>query len=228
MMLGIIPARGGSKGLVGKNLYPVAGKPLLAWTLEQAKSSIMLDDILVSSDSDEILDLADNYSVSSVRRPPEISRDSSSTEEALIHGVAEYERRYDGKIDEIVLLQATSPLRTDCDIDEAIETFRKQSLDSLFSATKLNDLTIWNKDRDVWRSINFDYKNRLPRQNAEVNYVENGSIYICRKDILETYANRLGGNIGIYLMKQWQTWEIDTLEDIELIEFYMNRYMNGE
>ena len=228
MILGIIPARGGSKGLVGKNLYPVTGKPLLAWTLEQAKNSIMLDDILVSSDSDEILALAHNYSVSRVRRPPEISRDSSSTEEALIHGVAEYERQHGKNIDEIVLLQATSPLRKDWDIDEAIKTFRDQSLDSLFSASKLNDLTVWNKDGDIWRSINFDYKNRLPRQNAEVNYVENGSIYICKKHILEKYANRLGGNIGIYLMKQWQTWEIDTLEDIELIEFYMNRYMNGE
>tara|TARA_Y100000588_G_scaffold390539_1_gene496333 strand:- start:2329 stop:2649 length:321 start_codon:yes stop_codon:yes gene_type:complete len=102
--------------------------------------------------------------------------------------------------------------------------FLKTNSDSLFSATKLDDLTLWENKNEDWESINFDYTQRLRRQDMSPNYIENGSIYIFKPQILKNTNNRLGGKISMYEMAFWQTWEIDTLNEIDLIEFYMKKY----
>ena len=99
-----------------------------------------------------------------------------------------------------------------------------EDADSLFSATKLSDLTLWEKENESWRSVNFDYQNRLRRQDMPKNYIENGSIYIFKPEILDNHNNRLGGKIIAYEMQFWQTWEIDTIHEIDLIEYYMKKY----
>ena len=106
--------------------------------------------------------------------------------------------------------------------------FRRVDADSLFSSSIAADLTIWNKGDDGWVSSNFDYKNRVNRQAAPTQYVENGSIYIFRPELLEQKGNRLGGKIESYLMEPWQVHEIDIEEDIELIKYYMERYIIGK
>ena len=126
--------------------------------------------------------------------------------------------------DIIVFLQATSPLRLIDDIDNALKHFLNEKADSLFSVTKFDDLTLWKKENNRWKSLNFDYKNRLRRQNMSVNYIENGSIYIFKPEILIKYNNRLGGKMIIYEMKFWQTWEIDSMQEVDLIEYYMKKY----
>ena len=120
-------------------------------------------------------------------------------------------------------MQATSPLRLESDIDDAINLFINNNADSLFSATRLDDLTIWQNKNNNWSSLNFDYKNRLRRQESLSNFIENGSIYIFKPEILKNNNNRLGGKIISYEMKFWQTWEIDSIEEIDLVEYFMRR-----
>ena len=95
-------------------------------------------------------------------------------------------------------------------------------MDSLFSVTKASDLTIWSNDNG-WKSLNFDYKKRLMRQNRPDNYIENGSIYIFKTNLIEKTNNRIGGKISTYEMEFWQTWEIDTIDEVDLVEFYIDK-----
>ena len=130
--------------------------------------------------------------------------------------------------DLVVFLQCTSPLRKKGDIDSSIEDFYDNQCDSLMSITEFDDLTLWSNENRKLKSINFNYENRGMRQDRASNLVENGSIYLFKPEIIFKYNNRLGGSIGIYKMDFWQTWEIDTLEEIDLIEFYLQKYIVSE
>ena len=112
----IIPARGGSKGLPNKNMYPINGKPLIEWTLEQAKISKYLDKIIVSTDDNNIMDLAKRKGAKIIERPMNLSGDNASSESALIHSIDILNRKFNSQPDIIVFLQATSPLRKKNDI----------------------------------------------------------------------------------------------------------------
>ena len=222
----IIPARGGSKGIKNKNLVNILNKPLIAWTLEQAKSSKYIDNIYVSTDSEKIKNVCDRYDIGTIKRPKNISGDNDSSEEAILHAMDIIEYKKENNIDLIVFLQCTSPLRLPTDIDSAIEQFFIKEYDSLFSISKIDDLTLWSEIDNELVSINYDYKNRGMRQNRPENIIENGSIYVFKPDILYKYKNRLGGNIGYFEMEFWQTWQLDSYHEIELIEFYLEKYVN--
>ena len=223
-VVAIIPARGGSKGLPGKNLYPVLNKPLIEWTFKQSLSASNIDYTFVSTDDEKITRLAENCGVKTILRPDNLCRDDSTSESALHHAIENIKSEHQILADIIVFLQATSPLRLYDDIDNAVSLFNKEEADSLFSATRPSDLTLWEKENESWRSVNFDYQNRLRRQDMPKNYIENGSIYIFKPEILDNHNNRLGGKIIAYEMQFWQTWEIDTIHEIDLIEFYMKKY----
>ncbi|EAT59469.1 acylneuraminate cytidylyltransferase family protein [Chlorobium ferrooxidans] len=217
----IIPARGGSKGLKNKNIYPVAGKPLLAWTILQAHSSKRIDRVFVSTDNPEIAAVAREYGAEVIERPQELSGDKASSESAVLHAVGVIEADYGLSINTIVFLQATSPLRNSGDIDRAVELFERDGADSLISVTRADDLTIWESREGKWSSLNFDYRNRGMRQDRPAQFIENGSIYIFTPETLKTFNNRIGARLSAYEMEFWQTWEIDTIEEIDLIEFYL-------
>jgi CMP-N,N'-diacetyllegionaminic acid synthase len=217
----IIPARGGSKGIPKKNIVDFCGKPLIAWSILQCKSCENIKGVYVSSDDDEILDISCKYGAKAIRRPKEFATDCSTSEEALVHAISVIEREMD--IDLIIFLQATSPLREKKDIEGAFMEFQNQKADSLFSAAGLEDFFIWNRTPEGFNSMNYDYKNRKRRQDVKIQYVENGSFYIFKPSILKQYNNRLGGRIGIYEMEFWKTWEIDSMEDKELCEWYFNK-----
>lgn len=219
----IIPARGGSKGIPNKNIIDFCGKPLLAWSILQARQTRGIKDVYVSSDDDKILKIANDYHAKPVKRPDQISTDTATSESALLHAldVIESEGK---KVDIVVFLQATSPLREAKDIDNAIEKLLDEQADSLFSSAKLEDFFIWKDTDQGLISLNYDYQKRLRRQDVKPQYVENGSIYICKPEILKKYCNRLGGHIVTYEMAFWKTWEIDSLDDKVLCEWYfMNR-----
>jgi len=221
--IAIIPARAGSKGLKNKNTYPILNKPLIQWTLEQCKESRLLDDIFISTDDEQIINLSIPFGFKTINRPASLCNDDSTSESALIHSLEVIKEKYNITPEIIVFLQATSPLRKKDDIDNAINYFIEQKADSLFSATKISDLTIWQKS-NTWESINFDYNNRKRRQDMPINYIENGSIYIFKPKILKQNNNRLGGKIVSYEMDFWQTWEIDSILEADLIEYYLNKY----
>lgn len=219
----VIPARGGSKGLRKKNIYPVAGRPLLAWSILQAAGSRKVDRVFVSTDDTDIAAVARAYGAGVVERPAELSGDNATSESALLHAVDVLEREHGIPVGLVVFLQATSPLRKPGDIDRAIDCFAADNADSLISVTRLDDLTLWEKREHGWQSVNFDYRNRGMRQDRPPQYVENGSIYLVTPDVLRTFGNRIGRNLSVYEMEFWQLWEIDTIEEVDLIEFYMFR-----
>jgi N-acylneuraminate cytidylyltransferase len=182
----------------------------------------------VSTDDDEIANFAKDKGVKVIKRPVEISGGAASSESAIIHALNVIKASIDSEVTLTVFLQATSPLRVSGDIAEAILLFRDRKADSLFSSSVAADLTIWNNGPHGLESVNFNYKNRLTRQVAPIQYVENGSIYIFRPELLLETGNRLGGRIETYIMKPWQIHEIDVQEDAELVEYYMERYLIGK
>lgn len=219
----VIPARGGSKGLKNKNIYPVAGRPLLAWTILQAKASKSIERVFVTTDDQAIARVANLYGAEVIVRPDELSGDRASSESAILHAAGIIESEYRMALETIVFLQATSPLRKSGDIDKAVELFVREGADSLISVTRTDDLTLWESRPEGWESVNFDFRNRGMRQDRPVQFIENGSIYIFKPEILKAFGNRIGGKLSAYEMEFWQTWEIDTLEEIDLIEYYFAR-----
>jgi CMP-N,N'-diacetyllegionaminic acid synthase len=211
----IIPARGGSKGIPRKNLVEVGGKPLIAWSIEQAQATPSIDVVIVSSDSDEILEYASSLGAIAWRRSAESATDEAPTEAALLEIVRDY--RYSGS-ECVVFLQATSPIRQPDDIELAVKKFRYTAADSLFSARSIEGYT-WDASKRV---LNPRDGARRPRQaESRRNLEENGSIYIFRPSILRDFGNRLGGKIVPYVMHPLDSFQIDEPEDIPLIESLM-------
>jgi N-acylneuraminate cytidylyltransferase len=217
----IIPARGGSKGIHKKNLIDFCGKPLLAWSIEQARVSLLVNKVYVSTENQEIAVASKKYGAEVIQRPIELSTDTASSEDALVHAIDRIEKEDGRNIDIVVFLQATSPLRNPADIDNALRKFIDQDADSLFSGAILEDFLVWGEENGKLKSINYDYRNRGIRQTRAKQYVENGSIYIFKPGILRKENNRLGGKIIVYEMEFWQSYEIDSYKDIETCEYYM-------
>lgn len=218
----IIPARGGSKGIPKKNLITIAGKPLVAWSIEQALDSSKIDSVWVSSDSHEILSVAETYGAKSILRPESISGDKATSEEAWIHAVNEIQKHTE--IDLVVCMQPTSPIRGSNDLDEAVEMFERGEFDSIFSGTKIEDRFEWRLMPNGAESLNYDFKNRKRRQELEPKYLENGSFYVVPPAQLIANNNRLSGRIGIYEQEQYKMYQIDNIEDVTLCEVILNGY----
>lgn len=217
--IAIILARGGSKGIPKKNIIDFCGKPLIAWSILQAINTPEIDKVFVSSDSDEILNVAKEYGADIIKRPNEIAGDTATPESAIEHVL-----KIIGFSPEIVIMiQATSPLRKPDDLSRAIKQFNIEKWDSAFSGAILTDFLIWKRDRNgILSSINYDYRKRGRRQDREHQFVENGSFYIFRTNTFISNGNVLYGNIGILLMDFWQSFELDTPEDIDLVKTLFN------
>lgn len=219
--IAIIPARGGSKGIPRKNVIDFCGKPLIAWSIEQANESESISSVYVSSEDKEILQISEESGAKLITRPEVLATDTSPSEDSLLHAL-EHIREVAGQtMDVMVLLQPTSPVRTAKDIDEAINLFFSSGADSLFSAAVLDDFCVWQEKEGELKSITYDYENRGRRQDRKPHYLENGSIYVFRTEVLERYHNRLGGRIVLYPMPMWKSYDIDTPEDKEICEYYM-------
>ncbi|TNJ39360.1 acylneuraminate cytidylyltransferase family protein [Chlorobaculum thiosulfatiphilum] len=219
----IIPARGGSKGLKNKNIHPVAGLPLLAWSVLQALDAEHVDKVFVTTDDPAIAEVARAYGAEVIERPEEISGDKATSEAALLHALETIAAHHGAEPETVVFLQATSPLRKPGDIDRSIELFRQEGADSLISVTRADDLTIWEQRSGEWNSVNFDYRNRGMRQDRPSQFIENGSIYLFTPSVLRSFNNRIGQKLSVYPMEFWQTWEIDTIEEVDLVEFYLKQ-----
>lgn len=219
----IIPARGGSKSIPGKNLILFCGKPLLAWSIMQARMANYIDEVYVSSDNDEILNVAEQYGAIPISRPESISDDRATSESAWLHALDEIE--HSGKrVEFVVGLQATSPIRAFSDLDSALKQMRDDKLDSLLSVVEVEDFFNWRMGRGGVESIDYDYKFRQRRQDTENRYLENGSFYIFKPKILRVFNNRLGGLIGVHIMERYKMFQIDNPEDITLCEVIMQGY----
>ena len=225
-VVAIIPARGGSKGVPGKNLKLLAGEPLIALSILDAQEAQLVNKVYVSTDDPEIAEVSRNYGAEVIVRPAKLANDTASSESALIHALLEIEKA--GIFPEIVVfLQCTSPIRTGVDIDQAIAQFKSEKADSLLSVSP-DHRFLWEEVDGIAKSINYDYRHRQRRQDMKPQYIENGSIYIFKPCVLKELENRLGGKISLFLMSEAAGWEIDSILDFEIAESLLKKQVESQ
>jgi CMP-N,N'-diacetyllegionaminic acid synthase len=223
--LAIIPARGGSKRLPRKNLLDLCGKPLIAWSIEAALKSKYISKVIVSSDDEEILNIAKEYKADFIKRPDELASDTATTFDALKHTLENVE-----KYDYVVLLQPTSPLRSEKHIDEAIELLKEKNADAIISVCEMEHSPLWSNTLDE----NLDMSNFLRdevlnkrSQDLPKYYRLNGAIYICKTDkLLQNKGFFLKENIYAYKMNKKHSVDIDEEIDFIIAEKLMQHNNN--
>ena len=222
--IAIILARGGSKRIPKKNIKNFCGKPLILWSIEQAKKTKNINDIWVSSDDKNILSLSKKSGAKIILRPKYLSNNTSSSVDGWLHAINEIEKENE-KIDTVIALQPTSPVREVSDLEKGIRKFLRNDYDSMFSASKIGDFFIWRKQGKSYSSINYDSSNRPRSQDFEEQYAENGSFYIFKPKTIKKFKNQLGGKIGITLMDFWKSFEIDDNDDFKFLKILMKNYL---
>lgn len=221
-IVAIIPARGGSERVSGKNLLPLAGVPLVVHSIRQALAAERVDIVYVSTDDAEIARTAEAAGARVVLRPAALSTASASSESALLHVLDHRVAEGQDDPDLVLFLQCTSPVRSAGDIDRAIETLVNARADSLFSATE-NSRFIWELEGDELRPFNYDFQRRPREQDMSRQFQENGSIYVFKPWVLRRNGNRLGGRMTVYEMDYWSSFQLDTPEHAELLEWILSR-----
>lgn len=188
MILGITPARGGSKGIPRKNIKMIAGKPLLAWTIETAKKSKLIDRYVVSTEDEEIARVARDCGAEVLKRPPEFATDEADTLDVLKHALEEI------PCDILVLLQATSPIRKVGLIDECIKEFIEGGYDSLATGF-------------MCKYAEYG-KNDLRRQDINGFFYDDGNVYVIKADLVRK-GDRYGKKIARKFISRSEGIEID-------------------
>lgn len=220
-ILAVIPARGGSKGIPKKNIFPLKGKPLIEYTIECALDSEACDDIAVSTDSDDIVQVVKKYpQVILIPRPDNISGDDASTEEALLHALQFMRAEYGKEYEAIMTLQATSPLRKPATIKKFREEYERVHIK--FDAM----LTLHENRADHWVCVNGRYERLYPnasrrRQEREPLYIENSCIYITSAESLKITKSVLGRNVAGFIVSEEEGMDINEPMDIKIIEGLM-------
>lgn len=220
----VIPARGGSKGIPYKNIYPVNNKPLIEYSLDIAIQLFSLADVAVSSDSEKILEVAQKYkNVFLIKRPAEIAMDISSTEDTLLHALKYMEDKFSKKYDFVITMQPTSPLRTLKTVKEFIENYSKISdfYDSQLTLTA-SYADYWIKDKEEKFGRLFPNAPRR-RQEREPIYIENSMLYITKVKALKETHSVLGKNAIGFIISEIEGIDINDINDITLAEYYINK-----
>lgn len=226
-IVALIPARGGSKGIPNKNRLNIAGKPLIAWSIEHALSSTAVDQVIVSTDCDLIASLSKNLGASvPFLRPSNLAEDTSTTESVMLHCV-DFLYSQQNYPDYLILLQPTSPIRSQGQIDGAINFLFENNYDSILSVSATHRFFWKNQQNPV---ASYPIESRPRRQDlilAEQNYIETGSVYIVNVKKFIEAKNRLFGNIGLYLTPEEESFEIDSWYDFLVCESILNYKKNG-
>jgi len=220
-VLGVIPARGGSKGIPRKNIRMLAGKPLIAWTIEEAKKSKYIDRLILSSEDDEIIKVAKERGCEvPFVRPAELARDDTPGIEPVLHAISmlpEY--------DYVVLIQPTSPLRLVDDIDGCIETCVSSSAPSCVSVTEVDQHPYLMYKIDKTGSLKpfQNQKNEIQRrQDLPLVYILNGAVYVAESSWLQQSRSFLKNVTKAYLMPKARSRDIDDNMDFKIAEIMMN------
>jgi CMP-N,N'-diacetyllegionaminic acid synthase len=215
--LAIIPARGGSKRLPRKNILNLAGKPLIAWSIEAGLNSEYIDKVIVTSDDDDILEISRKFRADIIKRPDELASDTATTFDVIKHVTDNIET-----FDYIVLLQPTSPLRNEKHLNEAIELLEDKKADAVVSVCEMDHSPLWSNtlspDGNMSTFLNDEVLNKRS-QDLETYYRLNGAIYICQTDkLLEEKSFFLKENIFAYKMDRKSSIDIDEEIDFKMAE----------
>lgn len=208
MILGVIPARGGSKGIPGKNIKMLAGKPLIAWTIEAAHKSKLMDKFVVSTEDKRIKKVVEDLGAEVVDRPKELAKDETSTQNVL-----EYIVRQLPNVDVVVVLQVTCPIRNESLIDDCIAEFQQSGADSLATGFKCH-----------YRPYGSPEQNR---QDIPGFFYDDGNIYIIKADLLRN-NDRYGKKHELVYLDREQNIDIDDEFDFWLAEKVMEKRMKNE
>lgn len=226
-VLAITLARGGSKGIPNKNMYIVNGKPLLHYTIEEVKKSRLITDYYISSDNDRILDFAKKMECNTVKRPPNLATDTTTSADSLLHAYQEViKERGKKKWDIIVEVMATNPLKTWEDIDSAIQKLIITKADSVVSVVQVEDnhpSRVKYIEDDILQPF-FPEPAESRRQDLRPKaYIRNGSIYATTvKSFLEN-KRRLGPVTRPYIMSEKHTINIDRMVDMRIANFLLKQ-----
>jgi CMP-N,N'-diacetyllegionaminic acid synthase len=224
-ILGLIPARGGSKGLPRKNLRMLAGKPLLAWTIEVALNCGMLDRVIVSTDDPEIRDVARRYGAEvPFLRPPDLASDTATSADVASHTLSWLEQQGQAAPSFLLQLQPTSPLRTAIDIETAVDLQRKEDAPAVVSICQTShppqwlrrigpggELLAWQPGTELQR-----------RQDSDPVYELNGAIYLIKTTVFQRERTYFPQKTLAYIMPQERSLDIDTTWDLHLAELILN------
>ena len=214
-IVAIILARGGSKGIPKKNLRLFGNAPLVDWCLNAALKSKKITTVILSSDSEEILERGEKLGCEIHHRSPKHAQDTTSSEESMLAVISEHPMAQSADI--LILVQPTSPLTEAEDFDLALDLFENEGFDSLATGT-LDHSFMWQVDEKGNAKPNYNPQSRPRRQEMKNSRKENGAFYITKKQIWEEHKCRLGGKIGFYTMKPIQSIEIDSELDWTLLE----------
>lgn len=219
-VLAIIPARGGSKGLIKKNVIDLCGLPLIAWTIKSAQKSRFIDKIILTSDDTEIMEVAERYGCEvPFKRPKHLSGDKAETVDVIYHAIQDFQ-----DYDYLIILQPTSPLRTEVHIDEALQTMIEARSESCVSVCHTLKTPFWMYEMDDNQRL----KKLLPtptgshnRQTVPQIYELNGAIYITKIDAFMSNKNFITADTVAYVMTRQLSVDIDTQEDLDICEHYL-------
>ncbi len=221
-MIAIIPARGGSKGLPGKNIKDLLGKPMIAYTIEEALKSKYITDVIISTDCKDIEEVAVKYGAKShFLRPEYLASDTAKAIDNYIYTIDRLNNEFGYKIDDFVVLQPTSPLRLVEDIDGAIHLFRNNNANSVISYTEEHHPIEWHKYiTDECKFENIFEEKLLNRQDIKKSYFPNGAVFVFSYALIKQnkYYNE---NSYAYIMPRFRSIDVDTIEDFKYIEFLM-------
>ncbi|WP_339215287.1 acylneuraminate cytidylyltransferase family protein [Solibacillus sp. FSL W8-0372] len=218
-ILAIIPARGGSKGVPRKNIRDLAGKPLIAWTINEAKKSRYIDKLILSSEDDEIIEVAKQYGCEvPFKRPLELSQDDTPGIAPVLHAIEQCPG-----YDYVVLLQPTSPLRTVEDIDGSIEKLLMNDADFCVSVTEPDKSPYWMYNLNEGKMSPLIPQGELVtrRQDLPKAYALNGAVYVGKVEEVQRFGSFIvEGTIG-YIMGNEKSVDVDTEIDLLVCELYL-------
>ena len=228
-MLAIIPARGGSKGVPGKNIRHLAGIPLIHWTIKAALASTKITRVIISTDDKNIADICKLYNVEiPFLRPSELAQDDSLAIDNYIYTVERLNKEYNAEISEFCVLLPTVPFRNSEDIDCAIELFWKKEADSVISCTNLQHPAEWifsvSDDMKIEQNLESTKKKLINRQSIKPQYIPNGAIYIFKYELLKEKYNYYSNNSYAYVMPKERSVDIDTEFDFKFAEFISGEF----
>jgi len=214
-ILALIPARGGSKGIPKKNIRPFNGKPLIAHSIECAKRSPRVDRIVVSTDSEEIAEIARAYGADvPFLRPSEMAGDTSKVMDAVIHAIETLKAAEGYEPTHVLLLQTTSPMRTPEDIDRAVEILTERNADGVVSVCRTENLLMTKNDNDVLTILNAEQLGTTNRQLLPTVYKLDGCmIYLIKTDVLLRERSFFAGKLVGYEIDRWRAVDLDEPQD---------------
>lgn len=226
-ILAIIPARGGSKGLPGKNIKILNGKPLIAWTIESARQCPYLDEIFVSTDSKEIANVCEQFNQKvPFLRPESLAQDTSTSADVVLHVLDELEK--EGKFfDYFMLLEPTSPLRKKDDLKKAVELAvdnpEKDGVVSLGEVHTEHPMIVKKIVGNIIMPYIEDVKKITQRQQTDKAYFPYGVVYLVKVDTFKKKKIFYGENSLPYFIERWQNYEVDDIYDFLCIEALINQ-----